>query len=208
MTTERELDAALDGLIERFGQGEWQAEAARARAEHAERTGRVFEEDEIYEARTVAFLEWYVCERPLDGRGAAPVEVALKEGDNEAVRAWACSHRSLFVVERVGPAGVELLDLWGGARFAVDERRRLHVAARDVIEARLVGWRGRVRFGRTFGFHPAGARAAIEALARGVRAEGGRRGDAVDQVAALRVRALRYQHVEAERVYAAGLREK
>jgi len=56
----RELEGALDGLVERFGQP---ADAvAAARALYAERTGRVFEEDEIYEARTVAFLEWFVLE--------------------------------------------------------------------------------------------------------------------------------------------------
>lgn len=210
MTAEaRELDAALDGLIERFGQGSWQADAARARAEYADRTGRVFEEDEIYEARTVAFLEWYVCERPLAGRGRTPAELALAEEADAAVSAWARSHRSLFRVARVADSGVELVDMWGGARFAVDERRRLHGVARgDVVEARLVGWRGRVRFGRTFGFHPAGARPALEALVRAVRASGGRRADAVDQAAQLKVRALRFKHVEPAKVYAAGFREK
>jgi hypothetical protein len=206
----RELEAALDALIDRFGQGAGQAEAARARVEYAERTGRVFEEDEIHEARTVAFLEWYVLERPLDGLGVAPVEVAIAEGgDVPALAAWASSHRSLFRVERVTASAVQLVDLWGGARFAVDERRRLHgVGRHDVVEARLVGWNERVRFGRTFGFHPARARSAIERLVRTVRAAGGRRADAVDEVAQLAVRALRYQHVDAERVYAAGLRAR
>jgi hypothetical protein len=205
----RELDAALDGLIERFGQGPWQEDAVRARAEYAERTGRVFEEDEIYEARTVAFLEWYVCERPLTGRGQTPAEIALAEADSPALRAWARSHRSLFRVAHIGETSVELVDLWGGARFAVDERRRLHgVAAGDVVEARLVGWRGRVRFGRTFGFHPAAARPALVELVGAVRARGGRRVDAVDEAAQRQVRALRFQHVEPERVYAAGFRDK
>jgi hypothetical protein len=203
----RELDAALDELIQRFGGGAHAAEIARARAQYAERTGRVFEEDEIYEARTVAFLEWYVLERPLESAGITPAASALAEsgGDQElreAWRAWATSHRSLFLVVKLGEPGLLLRDLCGGASFLIDERRQLHgLARRDVIEARLVGWRGRVRFGRTFCFHPGDAGKAIAAHVRRIRERGGSRADAVDHVAALRVRALRYKHVEPARVY-------
>ncbi len=205
----RELDVALDELIQRHGTG---GEVVRARAEHAERTGRVYEEDELYEARTVAFLEWYVLEGPLEEAGVPPVTAALRErahaatpGDEAtraAWRAWATSQRSLFLVARLGPEGVTLVDLVGGARFAVDERRRLHgVAIGDIVEARLIGWRGRVRFGRTFCFHPGGARKAIAGHVRRMLARGSTPEDIVDHVAALRVKVMRYRHVAAERVY-------
>ena len=202
----RELDLALDALVQRFAQGVYAEEIARARAEYAERTGRVFEEDEIYEARTLAFLEWYALERPLEGAGVAPVEVVLAEPLEDHARAcwtaWATSHRSLYGVAKLDDGGVQLVDLVGGARFAVDERRRLHgVAVGDVVEARLIGWRQKVRFGRTFCFHPGEAKKAILGHVRRVLAGGGSRADAVDAVAALRVRSLRYKHVEPSRVY-------
>jgi hypothetical protein len=203
----RELDAALDALIERFGQGAYAGEIARARIQHTERTGRVFEEDEIYEARTLAFLEWYVLERPLDESGVTPAALAIAAGDaadelRGAWHAWATSHRSLFLVEAVQESGVRLLDLCGGAHFAVDERRRLHgVAAGDIVEARLVGWRQRVRFGRAFKFHPSDARKAIVAHVRRILGAGGSRTDAVDHVATLQVRTLRWTHGEAAKVY-------
>jgi hypothetical protein len=202
----RELDGALDALIERFGHDEHRAGVAAARLEYAERTGRVFEEDEVYEARTVAFLEWYALERPLaDGR--APVEAALAdEADGEraaALRAWATSHRSVFAIEKVGADSLRLLDLWGGARFEVDERRRLHGVARgDVIEARLLAWRDRVRFGRTFLFHPGAARVAIHKRLARMRAAGHTRAEGTAAIAALQVKALRWKHVEVVRVYA------
>jgi hypothetical protein len=203
----RELDSALDELIERFGTGEYKDEVVRARAAHAERTGKVYEDDELYEARTVAFLEWYVLERPLDATGAPPVEKAILESEDEdskqAWRAWATSLHSLFLVEKIGEPVMRLRDLVGGARFEVDERRRLHgVAARDVIEARLVGWRGRVRFGRTFCFHPGATHASIVRHIRRVLGGGGTRADAVAHIASLRVRALRYKHMTPAKVYA------
>jgi hypothetical protein len=206
---ERELDAALDDLIARFGQGAHADEVVRARAVHADRTGRVFEEDkELYEMRTVAFLEWYVTEYVLSS-GATPVATALAEPglDEErrtALRAWAGSHRSVFVIEDLGEGEVVLRDLVGGAWFSVDERRRLPgVAPNDVLEARLLGWRERVRFGRTFCFHPAGARGAIEGHVGRIVGAGGTRADAVDFVGALRVKVERYRHVAPERVYEA-----
>jgi len=196
----RELEGALDGLIERFGQP---AEAvAAARVLYAERTGRVYEEDEIYEARTVAFLEWFV----LEHGEPPPVLRALAEERDALLGAalWALStaHRSLFSVEALEPGKVVLDDLWGGARFEVDERRRLHgVSPGDVVEARLVGWRGRVRFGRTFSFHPSAARTAITGHLARIRREGGTRADAVDFVATLQVKALRWKHVDIAKVY-------
>jgi hypothetical protein len=198
----RELEAALDGLIERFGQPADAVGAARAL--FAERTGRVFEEDEIYEARTVAFLEWFVLEH---GEPPPVIQALAQESDAEqaaALRAWASAHHSLFAIESLDEGRVVLVDLWGGAHFEVDERRRLHgVAPGDVIEARLVGWRGRVRFGRTFGFHPAAARAAIAGHLGRIRRAGGTRADGIDFIATLQVKALRWKHVEIAKVYGA-----
>jgi hypothetical protein len=62
-----------------------------------------------------------------------------------------------------------------------------------------VGWRERVRFGRTFDFHPPGTRAAILALV--ARMKGSRRAEILDAIAALHVRALRYKHVAPAKVY-------
>ena len=204
------LESALDRLIESFGAGAQAEEVVRAKDEYATRTGRVFEDDELFEARTAAFLEWYAVERPLDAHGVPPAALRRRQGgeDAEPLGAWLASHRSLYSIEEQGDHHVVLLDLIGGGVFEVDERRRLFgVADGDLVEARLVGWQGKVRFGRTFLYHPAGARESIIGHARRVKAQGGTRADVVDFVASLRVRALRYKHVAAERVYEMGTSE-
>jgi hypothetical protein len=201
----QELHAALDALIERYGAGAWQDEVVRARAEYAERTGRVFEDDELFEERTTAFLEWYAVERPLAGPGVSPAALAYREGGGAAALAWARSHRSLFSVEDLAPGRVLALDLVAGGLFEVDEPRKLvGVSPGDIVEARLVAWKGAPRLGRTFLYHPAGAREALIGHARRLRAQGKSRTDVVDFAATLRVRALRYRHVAPERVYEMG----
>src|SRR6185295_1880108 len=97
-------------MIELWGSGSNADEAVRAREEYATRTGKVFEDDaELFESRTASFLEWYVVERPLPREGVAPIVVSYRhELDpvrKAAMRAWATSHRSLFVIEDLADEG-------------------------------------------------------------------------------------------------------
>jgi hypothetical protein len=56
-------------------------------------------------------------------------------------------------------------------------------------------------FGRTFVFHPRGAREAILAHARRIVASGQDRRAAIDHIAALRVKVERYRHMSPAKVY-------
>src|SRR5436190_17803747 len=108
-----ELESALDRLIEAFGAGAWAEEVVRAKDEYATRTGRVFEDDELFEARTAAFLEWYAVERPVAGHGLPPAALRRREAADAdgALAAWLASHRSLYSIEDQGDDHVLLYDL-------------------------------------------------------------------------------------------------
>jgi len=190
-------------------------DAAAARRDYEERRGKVHQDDELWEAWSAAFVEWFVLERVAPGQtlpAAARTYRELRDaGDPRApvVGALVTSQRSLFEIKTLTPGRVELLDLLGGATFAVDEQRALHgVEVGDVAELRLVGVPsgGQVRFGRTFIYHPKAARAAIVERARAMLANGASRRDVIDQVAQLRVQVTRYRHMPAARVYELGSR--
>jgi hypothetical protein len=207
--------ATLDEVIELlYGRHTADAEAAHdARRAYEERRGKVHQDDELWEAWSAAFVEWYVVERAAPGTGeplAAQTYRALAAaGDPRAAaaRALLTSQRSLFEVRAMARGRIELLDLLGGAVFHVDEQRALHgVELGDVAELRLVGLAGEVRFGRTFIYHPKAARAAIVERARALLAEGASRRDAIDHIAQLRVQVTRYRHMPAARVYELGAR--
>lgn len=181
-----------------------------ARREYEERRGKVHPDDELWEAWSAAFVEWYVVERVAAGEGVPPAAMSYRalppeDGKRAAIRALVTSQRSLFEVRSISKGDVELLDLLGGAVFQVAEQRALHgVELGDVAELRLVGIGGEVRFGRTFIYHPKSARGAIVERARAMLAKGASRRDVIDQIASLRVRLTRYRHMPPSRVYELG----
>ena len=176
-----------------------------ARLEYEARRGKVHQDDELWEPWSAAFVEWFVVERVAPGRDVPPAALTFRERTGEdaaAIRALVTSHRSLFEIRAIGRGRVELLDLLGGAEIYVDEKRTLHgVEVGDVAELRLVGIGDEVRFGRTFIYHPKGARGAIVERARAMLAKGGARRDVIDANAHLRVQVTRYRHMPPARVY-------
>jgi hypothetical protein len=187
--------------------------AAAARHEYEQRRGKVHQDDELWEAWSAAFVEWFVVERVADQSKYPPAMHTYRElaanGDARAaiVRALVTSHRSLYEIVAMQPGRIELLDLLGGAELHVAEQRALHgVEVGDVAELRLVGIAGEVRFGRTFIYHPQAARPAIVDRSRAMLAKGASRRDVIDEVAQLRTLSSRYRHMPAARVYELGSR--
>ena len=187
--------------------------AAQARHDYEERRGKVHQDDELWEAWSAAFVEWFVVERVAPGEtlpaAVATYRALVAAGDPRApvMRALVTSQRSLYEVRAMARGRIELLDLLGGAVFHVDEQRALHgVEVGDVAELRLVGFAGEVQFGRTFIYHPKAARSAIVERARAMLGSGASRRDVIDHVAQLRVNVTRYRHMPVARVYELGSR--
>lgn len=199
------LAQALDRAIAYAARDE--AELVRAREEWAEKAGRVFDDDALYEERTTAFLEWYALERPL-ANGKFPVEklVAEEKLDEKSwERALAASHRSLFEVREVHEGQILLDDLLGGGAFAVTERRRLPgVEPTEIFEARLCPnplSPPELLFTRAFQFHPREAHGEIKRQAERARKAGDARAETLFRFLRLRLKALRYKHVTADKIY-------
>jgi hypothetical protein len=186
-------------------------EVSSARDDYFARSGKVFEDDgDLFEARTVSFLEWYVLDRPL-ASGFPPVIDALQKAamspadDFARVEALACvatSHRSLFDIAQVGDDAIELEDVLGGARFRVCERRStIGFDLGALVEARLV-WQGQQPvFAKTFLFHPRDARSEILDIVDSDLALGADRDEIMFRLAQLHLRWHRHGHTNAARIY-------
>ena len=201
------LANALDRVIAFAARDE--AETVKAKEEWSEKAGRVFDDDALYEERTTAFLEWYALERELPS-GKVPAERFLAEetlDDKEGawVHALATSHRSLFEVQKVHDGVILLDDLLSGGSFAVTERRRLPgIEDNEILEARLVAnvvTPPELLFTRAFQFHPREARTELKRQAERARKAGEPRSETLFRFLRLRLKALRYKHVTADKIY-------
>ncbi len=181
----------------------------------ADAAGKIYDDDPLYEERAAAFLEWFALERPsADGRTPAQRFLALQpleDLDGRWLHALDTSHRSLFEIVRIDDGHLELDDLLTGCRFSVAERRKLPgMAAHDLFEARLIAdvvSPPELLFGKAMLFHPPIAAPAIRGLCEAARQRGERPSDVLFRLARLRVRALRWAHVSADRIYSAWQNE-
>jgi hypothetical protein len=205
------IHALLDQLASEFGGAPFREQIAAAREEYFARAGKVFEDDaEAYEARMVAFLEWYVIERPLP-EGRPPVLIALERTPANAadrriaLARIATSHRSLFDIAEVKGNRVELEDVLGGARFSVVERRStIGFEVGAIVEARVV-WDGAdPLFAKTFLFHPRDARTEVLNLVDDSLMAGASRDDIIGKLSQLYLRWHRHGHLNAGRIYKGG----
>ncbi|MBK8482623.1 MAG: hypothetical protein IPL40_15915 [Proteobacteria bacterium] len=196
----------IDRLASQYAVRPSVGEAERARGEYDGWRGRVFEDDEIYATHIATFLEWFVLERAT-AEGLAPVVLALASGelDDAAARlacALACSYRSLFEVREVSDSMLRLADLIGGGRWQCGGDGPLPlVSAGDLMEARLVPWRGRVALGPVALFHPPGAHQAIHALLGRWRAQGRLSARSLGPLAERCLRWGRVRNIAVERIY-------
>jgi hypothetical protein len=208
------LYSVMDRLVQGFVAPELATDLAEAREDYQARRGRVREDEELWELWSQIFLEWFALEwRGGGGAGEQPpaaraLAAAPDDRTRGALRAWLRSQRALVEMVSMRPGAVRVRDLLRGGLFDVTEQRSLHgVDAGDIAEVRLLGWGDRVRFGRTFLFHPSGTRAVLADQVEQRRAQGASPEAILDHCAQLRLRTERYRHVDPVRLYRAATEE-
>jgi hypothetical protein len=143
----------------------------KGRAEFFAATGEVFEDDRSYEPRMSAFLDYYLLDRAVDGKGKAPARLFVESHTAQLTtpelniyRGFLRSRHALFEVRKLDEAKglVRVRDLFTGKDEDVTERRKLAgVEKGDVVEARLLPFGDRLFFTPAFVFHPREARKLI-----------------------------------------------
>lgn len=175
------LDCAewIDRIAARYASGEYTAEAAHARTQYVELTGRTLAEhgdDASLEQSLRSFLEWYVLERPLRG-GATPIiryarDQPVGDVDRLVLQRLATTHRSLFEITSMRRKSVLLYDVVLGGTWRVRERRAPSMpgaAIGDLLEARLIALEEGMAFLGNLAFFPREARDEIVALCENAR---------------------------------------
>lgn len=162
------LQPQFDELLAFASDASLMPELLKAKAAYFGVTGEVFEDDESFEQRMAAFIDFYVFDWKIEGEAATPAELFWKRGrfstPDEAplfegfLQTWL----SLFEVRKLGKESLRLRDLFSDRDVEVYERRQLVGLSRgDLLEARLLPMGDKRVLSKAVIFHPSVVRKPI-----------------------------------------------
>jgi hypothetical protein len=209
------LSETYDNLMAFAAAGPLAGELAQARRDYVARTGELIDHGQDYERRIVAFLEWYVIDRPTALHGVPPVilyerahAAQMDAAARDALDAWRTARASLFAVRRLAERAVALDDLITGAeRQVMPTSHLLGLRSGDVLIARVVAYPPGQRVTDGVCYFPRQAGRPLQRFARGVRRAQMARAPVplLHKLVALAGRCERYRHVDPRRIFAEGI---
>lgn len=203
----------LDRISEWATSETFRDEVARARKDYFARTGgEVFEDDKSVESELTAFSEWYLFERPLEGRNLPPVQAYLDEhraglspAELPAFEALVNTIHGIFELKRLAKKErIKVRELCSGKEYEVFERRQMAGLSKgDLIEARLVPDGANLVFSPAFLYHPREARKHILAEVKRRQKKGPIQVlDFIHQLSSMALKYERYRNVSVDSIYA------
>jgi len=204
------LPQLREALMAWATEGPLRDELVSARAEFFKDTGEVRSDEPTFDAWMDAFVDWYLCERPLSALGT-PVERFMKERQGVVpqeelmlYQAFRNTRRSLFKLEKVADGTLGVKDLLTDERLAISERRKpLGVNNGDLFDARILPVDGLWFFTGVPLFHPQECRRQVMRVVAHARKQTPQEMPRVlKELAIRRLRVDRYKRVEPTQLYA------
>lgn len=193
---------------------ERQEELLRARRSYFDRWGEPHEEERSFETRMNGMLDYYLYDHRPEGSPHTTLDLFLRDqgaaytSDQLTLfRDLGRALHSLFEIRKLRAGEwVRLRDLVSGDDHDVTERRQLAGLEKgDLLEARLLPYRGGLYFTGAFLYHPREVRKAILAeLKKRKKAAGGDPPDVkafLAQLSRMAQKLERYRNVKVESLY-------
>ncbi len=202
----------LEPVVEEFTSGEYYREVYNAKQEFFEKAGIVYEDDPEFEQRMCLFMDWYLFDRDLPGVDLPPIKYYFRKNrdrfSNEELniyRDFCSTIHSIFRLKRFTLFLKNLVveDLFSGQVYSVsDVDINRGFARRDIFEARILPFKGGLEFSRGFCFHPIDMEAFILGEIKKVRfQEKARHTKLILQLSAMKLKHLRYNHIDIRHIY-------
>lgn len=202
----------LEPIIEEFTTGEYYREVYNAKQEYFEKAGVIYEDDYEFEQRMCIFMDWYLFDRDLPGVDLPPVKYYFRRNkekfSSEELNIYKdlCKTiHSIFRLKRFGwlKKGFVVQDLFSSKTYTVNDPEINRGFNRgDIFETRIVPFRGGYEFTRGFCFHPVEMQPFILAEIKKVRfQERGRQTRLILQLAAMKLKHARFQHIDVRHIY-------
>jgi len=166
------FESAIGVVSEQFPK-----ELTEARKEYAALVGEFYEQDDTFEERISAFLEWFFFDRIMASTGTSPLvqylsSASLEEDDKVFFNEMALSIHSVFQIKAIKPAKqtIVLQDLTDLMRYDVYERRTpVGIETGDIIEARIFEHRDHFLLTDSILMHHRLSRKTIKSMAKLLR---------------------------------------
>lgn len=202
----------LEPLVEEFTTGEYYREVYNAKQEYFEKTGIVYEDDVEFEQRMCIFMDWYIFDRDLPGVDLPPIKYYFRKNKdkftNEELNIYKdfCSTiHSIFRLKRQtwSRKGFVVVDLFSNKSSTVNDLEINRGFTRgDIFEARIIPFKSNWAFSRGFCFHPSDMESFILSEVKKVRYQDKtRQTKLILQLSAMKLKHLRFPHIDIKQVY-------
>lgn len=201
----------IEKAIKYYAAGDFAQQFQEARDCYFKITGKVFDDDPLFNQRQESFIDWYLLDRPLNDSGYLPIKQYLssfaKELTAEEIeqgRALLASRHSIFQVRSIFSKGFKLKDLLKKQKFKISERRNLVGLKRgDIIESRVIPWKDIYLLSENVIHHPRNAKKEILAMLKKIRKEKSfaNESELLLQLQKLKNKAMQFNQLATARIY-------
>jgi len=202
----------LDPVIEEYTTGDYYREVYAAKQEFFDKAGIVYEDDPEYEQRMSIFMDWYIFDRDLPGIDLSPIKLHFRKNKEKLqaqelaiYREFCSTIHSLFRLKGKPffGSGLKVEDLFSKKTYVVADSPFDQAFARgDLFEARLIPFQGKYHFSKGFCFHPLEMESFILGEIKKVRYQDkSRQTKLILQLSAMKLRHLRFNHIDVKHIY-------
>lgn len=206
--------AAFDRVAQLFSRAPYASEFDAARQDYFRRTGKVFQDEPVFECRMNAFLEWYLLDRLLWDSGIPPIRLyrlkhkeTLEQREIDILLGLEQGLHSLFFLTGRERNRYVIEDFRTRKKYHVSERHTLPGVHRsDILDARIVQIGEPTLFSEALWVHPSDAAPFIVKESEKKRKEGleAWRGFLLD-LAYMKLKRERFAHVPTDQIYDWGM---
>jgi hypothetical protein len=197
----------FDRIVE-FVTGEDSPEIEKAKEDYFKLTGEVNEDDKSFELRLAGFLDWYIFDRSLEVIKKTPAQAfydSLDPSTPKEVRdiyeGMLSTIHSIFQIKRFVDAGIYVTDLFIKERYFVEERRSIGFSENDILEGRLIPFRGRYYFTEALYAYPREVGRFIKGEIKKARKAGKSIAGLIQRLSQLNLKFERYHRIDIREIY-------
>lgn len=156
------LQTELNKLIEHATSPEFFEEVHKAKDEYRKIFGDIYEDDQSFENRMAAFLEWYTFDRFITGDTTTPLSAYIDKNKEtwpaETLKVYEnfTNHIiGIFIVKKVKKDHVIVLNLFNKMTHQVQETQsEIIFRKNEIFEGRIISYSGQNYFTGAYCFHP------------------------------------------------------